>query len=105
MLSNPKAQRGHSKEKRSDCKLLTLALIIDEQGFPKYSKLYPGNQSDKYNREISKLFLLIFFRKIKEKNIILDYLALLNLLIMIFIKNWLLSLTELKLKGIFIKNL
>jgi hypothetical protein len=46
MLSNPKAQRGHSKEKRSDCKLLTLALIIDEQGFPKYSKLYPGNQSE-----------------------------------------------------------
>jgi transposase len=35
--SNPKAKRGHSKEKRSDCPLLTLALIVDEQGFPKYS--------------------------------------------------------------------
>jgi transposase len=44
--SNPKAKRGHSKEKRSDCKLLTLALIIDEQGFPKYSHLYAGNQSE-----------------------------------------------------------
>jgi transposase len=42
--SNPKAKRGHSKEKRSDCPLLTLALIVDEQGFPKYSHLYPGNQ-------------------------------------------------------------
>jgi transposase len=42
--SNPKAKRGHSKEKRSDCPLLTLALIVDEQGFPKYSQLYPGNQ-------------------------------------------------------------
>jgi transposase len=41
---NPKAKRGHSKEKRSDCPLLTLALIVDEQGFPKYSHLYPGNQ-------------------------------------------------------------
>jgi transposase len=41
---NPKAKRGHSKEKRFDCPLLTLALIVDEQGFPKYSQLYPGNQ-------------------------------------------------------------
>lgn len=24
--------------------MLTLALIIDEEGFPKYSGLYPGNQ-------------------------------------------------------------
>lgn len=45
-LANPKAKRGRSKEKRSDCKLLTLALIIDEQGFPKYSHLYSGNQSE-----------------------------------------------------------
>jgi transposase len=41
---NPKAQRGHCKKKRSDCKLLTLALIVDEHGFIKYSNLYPGNQ-------------------------------------------------------------
>jgi len=45
-LKNPKAKRGWSKEKRSDCKLLTLALIIDEQGFAKYSQLYSGNQSE-----------------------------------------------------------
>jgi hypothetical protein len=37
--ANPKAKRGRSKEKRSDCKLLTLALVIDEQGFAKYSNL------------------------------------------------------------------
>ena len=43
---NPKAKRGHSKEKRSDCKLLTLALIVDEQGFAKYSHLYAGNQCE-----------------------------------------------------------
>ena len=43
---NPKAKRGRSKEKPSDCKLLTLALVIDEQGFAKYSNLYPGNQAE-----------------------------------------------------------
>jgi len=43
---NPNAKRGRSKEKRSDCKLLTLALVVDEHGFAKYSQLYPGNQSE-----------------------------------------------------------
>lgn len=43
-LDNPKAKRGKSKEKRSDCKLVTLALIIDKFGFCKYSKLFPGNR-------------------------------------------------------------
>jgi transposase len=46
MAENPSAKRGRSKEKRTDCKLLTLALVIDEHGFPKYSKLYPGNQGE-----------------------------------------------------------
>ncbi|MFH1707357.1 MAG: transposase, partial [Planctomycetota bacterium] len=41
---NSKAQFGKSKEKRSDCKLLSLALIIDADGFAKYSRLYAGNQ-------------------------------------------------------------
>jgi len=39
-------KRGHSKEKRSDCKLVTLAMAVDEKGFPKYSKVYPGNVSE-----------------------------------------------------------
>lgn len=43
---NAKAKRGRSKEKRSDCKLLTLALVVDERGFAKYSRLYPGNQAE-----------------------------------------------------------
>ncbi len=43
-LSNPKAKYGRSKEKRSDCKLVTLGLVIDETGFPKCSRLFPGNQ-------------------------------------------------------------
>ena len=41
---NPKAVWGRSKEKRSDCKLVTLGLIVDESGFAKYSELFPGNQ-------------------------------------------------------------
>lgn len=43
---NPKARRGHSKEKRTDCPLLTLALVIDEQGFVKTSQILPGNVSE-----------------------------------------------------------
>jgi hypothetical protein len=45
-LGNPKAKFGRSKQKRSDCRLLTLALIVDELGFVKYSRLYPGNQKE-----------------------------------------------------------
>ena len=41
---NPKAQYGRSKEKRSDCKLVTMGMIIDELGFAKYSEMFPGNQ-------------------------------------------------------------
>ena len=31
--ANPKARRGHSKEKRSDCPLVTLGLVLDGSGF------------------------------------------------------------------------
>ena len=41
---NPKARWGRSKEKRNDCKLVTLGLIVDEGGFAKYSELFAGNQ-------------------------------------------------------------
>jgi len=43
-LKNPKARYGRSKEKRDDCKLVTLGLIVDECGFSKYSQLFAGNQ-------------------------------------------------------------
>jgi len=38
-----KAKRGRSKEKRSDCPLMTLALALDEDGFPKASRTFEGN--------------------------------------------------------------
>jgi len=44
--TNPKAEHGRSKEKRSDCPLLTLGMVIDEQGFPKTSRILPGNVSE-----------------------------------------------------------
>ena len=40
---NPKARRGHSKEKRTDCPLLTLGLILDGSGFVQRSRVFDGN--------------------------------------------------------------
>ena len=45
-LGNTKAAFGRSKEKRSDCKLVTLALALDSSGFPKKSEIYEGNISE-----------------------------------------------------------
>ncbi len=44
--SNPQAKRGHSKEKRSDCPLVTLGLVLDGSGFPRKSQVFPGNASE-----------------------------------------------------------
>ncbi len=43
LASNPKAKRGHSKEKRTDCPLLTLGLVLDSSGFVRCSQVFPGN--------------------------------------------------------------
>lgn len=43
LRGNRKAARGHSKEKRSDCVLLTLALVLDQSGFIKRSEVFAGN--------------------------------------------------------------
>jgi hypothetical protein len=43
LRGNHKAARGHSKEKRSDCVLLTLALVLDQSGFIKRSEVFAGN--------------------------------------------------------------
>jgi transposase len=41
--ANDNAEFGHSKEKRRDCKLVTLALVLDGSGFPKKSHIFKGN--------------------------------------------------------------
>ena len=43
---NQKAHFGVSKEKRSDCPLITLALLMDSDGFPKKSEILEGNVSE-----------------------------------------------------------
>jgi len=41
-----KAARGRSKEKRSDAKIVTLAVILDSSGFVKRSTIFKGNISE-----------------------------------------------------------
>lgn len=40
---NSKAARGHSKEKRTDCPLVTLGVVLDGNGFIRRSKMFAGN--------------------------------------------------------------
>ena len=40
------ARFGRSKEKRNDAKLIVLALVVNPEGFIKYSSIYEGNMSD-----------------------------------------------------------
>lgn len=40
------AKHGKSKERRKDCPLITLSITIDEEGFPKQSKVWQGNVSE-----------------------------------------------------------
>ena len=42
----PKAARGRSKEKRSDCPLVTLAMVLDGSGFVRKSQVFAGNVSE-----------------------------------------------------------
>lgn len=43
---NGKARYGRSKEKRTDCKIVTLGLVVDEEGFAKASRLFEGNRNE-----------------------------------------------------------
>jgi hypothetical protein len=43
---NRKARRGRSKEKRSDCPLVTLGLVLDGSGFVRRSQTFAGNVSE-----------------------------------------------------------
>ena len=44
--SNPKAAHGVSKEKRGDCPLITLGLVVNEHGFATRTSFLPGNISE-----------------------------------------------------------
>jgi len=40
------SKRGKSKEKRNDRPLVTVGIILDKDGFPKASRIFPGNVSE-----------------------------------------------------------
>jgi hypothetical protein len=44
--TNRKARRGRSKEKRSDCPLVTLGLVLDGSGFVRSSQTFSGHVSE-----------------------------------------------------------
>ena len=46
LCCNGKAKRGNSKEKRSDCPLVTLGLVLDGSGFIRRSRMFEGNVSE-----------------------------------------------------------
>lgn len=46
MLDSKIASFGRSKEKRNDAKLIVLALVVNVEGFIKYSRIFEGNMSD-----------------------------------------------------------
>ena len=46
MAGNDKAKRGKSKEKRTDCPLVTLGLVLDGSGFVRRSRMFEGNVSE-----------------------------------------------------------
>ena len=43
----PSAQFGHSRDHRSDCRQVVIALVITPEGFPLAYEVMPGNTSDK----------------------------------------------------------
>jgi len=65
------AKRGKSKERRDDCPLLSLAMTIDSEGFPKRSKIYEGNISEASTLE-TVLSQISFGDTNKRKTIVMD---------------------------------
>ncbi len=46
MADNAQAAHGRSKEKRSDCPLVTLGLVLDSSGFVRRSRMFAGNVAE-----------------------------------------------------------
>jgi len=45
-LANPAAQRGYSRDKRSDCKQVCIALVVSKCGMPLGYEIFSGNRRD-----------------------------------------------------------
>ena len=46
MEGNPQAQRGHSRDHRSDCKQVCIGLVVTRDGMPLGYEVFPGNLHD-----------------------------------------------------------
>lgn len=58
------ARYGRSKQKRDDSLLVTLALVIDEDGFPKATRVLPGNSGEP---ETLKQFLMSYKKGVQKR--------------------------------------
>jgi hypothetical protein len=47
MEQAPKAQHGYSRDRRSDCRQVVIALVLSAEGFPLAYEVMPGNTSDR----------------------------------------------------------
>lgn len=65
--ANENAAFGRSKEKRTDCPLVTLALVLDGSGFPKKTHIFKGNIS-----EATTLELMLNTLSSKEAIVVMD---------------------------------
>lgn len=63
------AKRGHSKEKRNDLKIVSLALMVSpEFSIPLLHETYPGNRSDSQEFYVMVQFLKHRYEKLTGKN-------------------------------------
>lgn len=60
MAGAPKARHGHSRDKRSDCRQVVIAVVLTPEGFPLAYEIMPGNTSDKAT-------LQLFLQKIEAQ--------------------------------------
>lgn len=44
--ANPQAKRGHSRDHRSDCKQICIALVVTKEGVPLGYEIFDGNRTD-----------------------------------------------------------
>lgn len=47
MKQAPKAKHGYSRDKRSDCRQVVIAVVLSPEGFPLAYEIMPGNTSDR----------------------------------------------------------
>jgi len=69
--SNPKATHGVSKEKRNDCPLVTMGLVMNEYGFLNRTSILPGNASEPASLE-KMIMSLSAHESLIKPTIILD---------------------------------